>query len=326
MQQENNLPQFTIKQLLEAGVHFGHKTMRRNPKVSKYIYGNRNGVSIIDLQQTANLFYNALKTVKEIAKNNGRILFVATKKQASDIVTQAAKRCGQYYVNHRWLGGMLTNWQTISKSIKTLKQVEEQLANDELGLNKKEKLMLDRKRLKLEMSLGGIKSMGGYPDLIFVIDTNREALAVAEAKKLGVAIMAIIDSNCDPDGITYPIPGNDDSVKAIKLYCHLLSDAILAGIKENMSNAGIDLEKLDNSSVEEVLNAIEKSAEEKAASGQKYDNERSKKLGTKHSKKVFVKNASGHTGYAGNKDGKKAAVRKMRPARPSMKKISDKKE
>jgi small subunit ribosomal protein S2 len=250
---KSNLPQFTIRQMLEAGVHFGHKTMRRNPKMSQYIFGNRNDISIINLEQTAVHLHNSLKIVREIAKNNGRILFVATKKQAFDAVEESAKRCGQYYVNQRWLGGMLTNWKTISQSIKTLKKIEEQLNNDEIGLNKKERLVLDRQRIKLENALGGIRNMGGYPDLVFIVDINRESLAVAEAKKLGVPIMAILDTNCNPDGITFPIPGNDDSVKAIKLYCRLISDAALDGIKENMIMAGVDISKIDGASSEQIL-------------------------------------------------------------------------
>ncbi len=255
MTKDNNIPTFTIKQLLEAGVHFGHKTMRRNPKMSKYIFGDRNNLSIINLEQTAVCLHNALKAVKEVAKNNGRILFVATKKQAFDAVEEAAKRCGQYYVNNRWLGGMLTNWKTISQSIKTLKKIEEQLAVDELGLNKKERLFLDRQRMKLDKALGGIRNMGGSPDLVFIIDINRESLAIAEAKKLGVPIMAILDTNVNPDGVIFPIPGNDDSVKAIKLYCRLISDAALAGIKENMATSGVDISKLDGASSESILEA-----------------------------------------------------------------------
>ncbi len=259
------LPQFTIKQLLEAGVHFGHKTMRRNPKMTKYIHANRNGVSIIDLTKTANLLHNSLKTVKDIAKNNGRILFVATKKQAVEPIAEAAKRCGQYYVNFRWLGGMLTNWKTVSQSIKTLKKIEERLASDEVDYNKKEKLVLERQRNKLEQALGGIKNMGGSPDLVFIIDTYKESLAIAEAKKLGVPIMAILDSNCNPDGIMFPIPGNDDSAKSIKLYCRLISDAAIAGIKENMSIAGVDVSKLSNDNISEMKNAA---AEKKSAEKQ----------------------------------------------------------
>lgn len=259
------LPNFTIRQLLEAGVHFGHKTMRRNPKMSKYIYTSRNGVSIIDLNKTANLLQNSLKTVKEIAKNNGRILFVATKKQAVEPIAEAAKRCGQYYVNFRWLGGMLTNWKTVSQSIKTLKKIEEQLSNNELGLNKKEKLVLERQRTKLEQALGGIKNMGGYPDLVFVIDTHKESLAIAEAKKLNIPIMAILDSNCNPDGVTFPIPGNDDSAKSIKLYCRLISDAAIAGVKENMMVSGIDISNISNEKISEMKNTANQKAAEKTA-------------------------------------------------------------
>ena len=261
---ENSIPKFTIRQLLEAGVHFGHKTMRRNTKMSKYLFGVRNGISIIDLQKSGKLLNQSLKVAYQVAKNNGRILFVATKKQANDTIAKSAKRCGQYYVNHRWLGGMLTNWQTVSKSIKTLKDIEKQLVNDDLGLNKKEKLMLERKRLKLENILGGIKDMGGYPDLVFIIDTHRESLAIAEAKKIGIPIMAILDSNCNPDNITYPIPGNDDSIKSIKLYCHLLSEAILAGIRDNMTEAGVDVEKVqEKDSSDKKSESVKKESKEK---------------------------------------------------------------
>ena len=240
-----NFPKFTIKQLLEAGVHFGHKTSRRNTKMIPYLFGVRNKLNIINLQKTGALLHKALEVAYQVAKNNGRILFVATKKQASDVIADSAKKCSQYYVNQRWLGGMLTNWKTVSKSIKTLRDIEEQLANDDLGLNKKEKLVLERKRQKLENALGGIKDMGGYPDLVFVIDTHREKLAILEAKKIGAPVMAILDSNCNPDNVTYPIPGNDDSIKSIKLYCHLLSEAILAGIKDNLSGAGVNLQKAE---------------------------------------------------------------------------------
>ena len=257
------LPNFTIRQLMEAGVHFGHKTMRRNPKMSKYIFTSRNNVSIIDLNKTANLIRQSLSVVKEIAKNNGRILFVATKKQASEPIAESAKRCGQYFVNFRWLGGMLTNWKTISQSIKTLQKIEEQLSDTEIGFNKKEKLVLERDRLKLEHNLGGIKNMGGYPDLIFVIDTNKEALAIAEAKKLNIPIMAIVDTNCNPDDINYVIPGNDDSAKSIKLYCRLISDAIISGIKENMVASGIDISKFSGDEISAGLNELKKNESKK---------------------------------------------------------------
>jgi small subunit ribosomal protein S2 len=261
---KTELPQFTIRQLLEAGVHFGHKTMRRNPKMTRYIHTNRNGISIIDLNKTANLLHNSLKTVKEITKNNGRILFVATKKQAIEPVAEAAKRCGQYYVNFRWLGGMLTNWKTVSQSIKALKKIEEQLADpSEIGYNKKEKLVLQRQKEKLEQALGGIKNMGGYPDLVFIIDTHKESLAIAEAKKLNIPIMAILDSNCNPDGITFPIPGNDDSAKSIKLYCRLISDAAIAGIKENMAISGVDISKFEGDELPANIRDLKNSTAEK---------------------------------------------------------------
>lgn len=254
------LPQFSIRQLIEAGVHFGHKTMRRNPKMAKYIHTSRNGVSIIDLNKTAQMLHNSLKIVKEIAKNNGRILFIATKKQASEPIAEAAKRCGQYYVNFRWLGGMLTNWKTVSQSIKTLKKVEEQLADTEIGYNKKEKLNLERQRTKLEQNLGGIKNMGGYPDLVVIVDTNKESLAIAEARKLNIPILALVDTNCNPDDISFVVPGNDDSAKSIKLFCRLVSDAIIAGIKENMIVQGLDVSKLDSESMANNINDFKKSA------------------------------------------------------------------
>lgn len=353
MSKENNLPQFTIKQLLEAGVHFGHKTMRRNTKMIPYLYGARNGLSIINLQQTAQLLHQSLKIVKEIAKNNGRILFIATKKQAADVVAESAKRCGQYYVNQRWLGGMLTNWKTVSRSIKTLKNIEAQLENDEVGLNKKERLMLERKRAKLEGVLGGIKNMGGYPDLIFVIDTHREALAIAEAKNLKLPIMAILDSNCNPSGITYPIPGNDDSVKSIRLYCRLISDAILAGMKENMALAGIDLSKLEEGlSMDEILKGsqqnnqkndrkFDKSKDKHKSEGSKHkaaaevveteetseeeeESEEKKEVKVSKSKKVFVVEKDDKT--ASKKDGKakiakstEGLAKKMAPKKDGVK-------
>jgi len=272
---KQELPQFSIRQLIEAGFHFGHKTMRRNPKMAKYIHTNRNGVSIIDLNKTAQMLHSSLKIVKEIAKNNGRILFIATKKQAIEPVADAAKRSGQYYVNFRWLGGMLTNWKTVSQSIKTLKKVEEQLADTEVGYNKKEKLNLERQRLKFEQNLGGIKNMGGYPDLVIVIDTNKESLAIAEAKKLNVPIMALVDTNCNPDDITFVVPGNDDSAKSIKLFCRLISDSIIAGIKENMISQGLDVSKIDSQGI--VNNLPEKKSEKKEEKFVKFDKKTSRK-------------------------------------------------
>jgi len=317
---KQELPQFTIKQLLEAGVHFGHKTMRRNPKMAKYIHTNRNGVSIIDLTKTANLLHNALKTIHSIAKNNGRILFVGTKKQAIDPIAEAAKRCGQYYVNFRWLGGMLTNWKTVSQSIKTLKKIEERLNSDEVDYNKKEKLVLERQRSKLEQALGGIKNMGGAPDVVFVIDTFKESLAIAEAKKLGVPIMAILDSNCNPDGIAFPIPGNDDSAKSIKLYCRLISDAAIAGIRENMSIAGVDVSKLSNENISEMKVAA---AEKKAAEKKPAFNDR-KGSSKDFKKKEIVKKVEAKAGEPAAAKAEKAAA-KPAAKKPAAKKPAAKK-
>lgn len=266
-------PQFTIRQLIEAGFHFGHKTMRRNPKMSKYIFTNKNGISIIDLNKSAQMMHNSLKIVKDIAKNNGRILFIATKKQATEAVADAAKRSGQYYVNFRWLGGMLTNWKTVSQSIKTLKKVEEQLGDDEIGFKKKEKLTLERERIKLEQNLGGIKNMGGYPDLVIVVDINKEALAIAEARKLNIPILALVDTNCNPDNISFVVPGNDDSAKSIKLFCRLISDAIIAGIKENMVSQGIDVSKVDIETISK--NSIDNKKSEKRDDKSNFKNKKS---------------------------------------------------
>lgn len=234
-------PEFTMRQLLEAGVHFGHNTRRWNPKMRPYIFGVRNNVHIIDLQQTVPLLNNALKTLHDIAANGGRILFVGTKRQAQDKVAEAAKRCGQYYVNHRWLGGMLTNWKTISGSINRLREVTDILANPEKsGLTKKELLLMEREQAKLEAAIGGIKDMGGQPDALFIIDTTKEDIAILEARKLGIPVIAVIDSNSDPDFIDFPIPGNDDALRAIELYCDLTSGAILAGLQAELSAKGKD--------------------------------------------------------------------------------------
>lgn len=321
---KQELPKFTIKQLLEAGVHFGHKTMRRNPKMTKYIHTNRNGVSIIDLTKTANLLNNALKTVHNIAKNNGRILFVGTKKQAIEPIAEAAKRCGQYYVNFRWLGGMLTNWKTVSQSIKTLRKIEERLAGDDVDYNKKEKLILERKRNKLEQALGGIKNMGGAPDIIFVIDTFKESLAIAEAKKLGLPIMAILDSNCNPDGIIFPIPGNDDSAKSIKLYCRLISDAAIAGTKENMSIAGVDVSKLSNQNISEIKTAAaEKKAAEKYAEKKPAVND--KKFPAKDFKKKEIVKKPTEEKSAEKKPADEKPATKIAEKKPATKKPATKK-
>ena len=220
-----------MKELLEAGVHFGHQTHRWNPTMKDFIYGEHNNIHIIDLSQTMGMLKNALGAVREVTQSGGRILFVGTKRQASETISESASQCAQYYVNHRWLGGTLTNWKTISNTIARLKSIQETLDEEEsAGLTKKELLKLTRERDKLELSIGGIKNMGSLPDLIFVIDTVREQIAIKEANKLNIPIAAIIDTNCDPEGITYPIPGNDDSTKSIKLYCDLVSQAALDGI------------------------------------------------------------------------------------------------
>lgn len=235
------LPDFTMRQLMEAGAHFGHTTRRWNPKMAPYLFGVRNNIHIIDLEQSVPLLHQALVFVREIAAGGGRVLFVGTKRQASDIVASAAARCGQYYVNERWLGGMLTNWKTISHSIRRLKELEELLSQEQTGLTKKELLTRTRERNKLEAALGGIKDMGGLPDVLFIIDTNKEHLAVFEANKLGIPVMAVLDSNSSPSGISYPIPGNDDAVRAIQLYCDLVADAVLDGLQQELSMKGGDV-------------------------------------------------------------------------------------
>ena len=226
-----SLPEFSMKELLEAGVHFGHQTHRWNPKMKEFIYGEHNNIHIIALSQTMGMLRNALTAIREVTQSGGRILFVGTKRQASEIISENASQCAQYYVNHRWLGGTLTNWKTISNTIARLKSIQETLDDEgSAGLTKKELLKLTRERDKLELSIGGIKNMGSLPDLIFIIDTVREQIAIKEAIKLNIPIAAIIDTNSDPEGITYPIPGNDDSTKSIKLYCDLISQAALDGI------------------------------------------------------------------------------------------------
>ncbi len=235
------LPHFTMRQLLEAGVHFGHTTRRWNPMMAPYLFGVRNGVHIIDLEQTVPLLHQSLVAVRDIVAAGGRVLFVGTKRQASELIADAAKRCGQYYVNHRWLGGMLTNWKTISNSIKRLQVLEDQLAQEDIGLTKKELLNLTRERDKLDRALGGIKEMGGLPDVLVVIDTNKEHIAVKEAVILGIPVVAVVDSNSNPEGVTYPVPGNDDATRAIRLYCELLADAVLDGIQAEVAASGADV-------------------------------------------------------------------------------------
>jgi small subunit ribosomal protein S2 len=248
-------PTYTMRQLLEAGVHFGHQTRRWNPLMAPYIFGVRNGVHILDLTQTVPTLHRALAALREVVANGGRVLFVGTKRQAQEPVSQAAKRCGQYYVNHRWLGGMLTNWKTISHSIKRLRELEGQLADPatQHGFTKKELLNLSREQGKLERALGGIKDMGGLPDALFVIDTNKEEIAVLEANKLGIPVVAVLDSNSDPRKIRFPFPGNDDASRAINLYCDLAVAAVLDGIQAEMSASGIDVGAIaDLGEVEEL--------------------------------------------------------------------------
>ncbi|WP_068316336.1 30S ribosomal protein S2 [Polycladidibacter hongkongensis] len=236
------LPDFTMRQLLEAGVHFGHQKHRWNPKMNNYIFGVRNNIHILDLGQTVPLLHQALKTVSDTVAGGGRVLLVGTKRQAQEAVADAARRSAQYYVNARWLGGMLTNWKTISQSIQRLRKVEALLEGGEANrMTKKERLFLDREREKLERNLGGIKDMGGIPDLIFIIDTNREAIAIQEARRLNIPVAAILDSNCDPDGITFPVPGNDDAGRAIALYCDLIARAAIDGIARAQGSMGADL-------------------------------------------------------------------------------------
>ncbi|MEK9671612.1 MAG: 30S ribosomal protein S2 [Rhodospirillaceae bacterium] len=253
-------PTFSMRQLLEAGVHFGHSTRRWNPKMDSYLFGVRNGIHIIDLQQTVPMLHQALQAVRDVVAANGRVLFVGTKRQAAGRVAEAAKKCGQYYVNHRWLGGMLTNWQTISKSIARLRELDERMTNQEsLGMTKRELLGLAREQEKLERALGGIKEMGGLPDIVIVIDTNKEDIAVAEANKLGIPVVGVVDSNSDPAGITYPVPGNDDAIRAVQLYCDLLADAVLDGLSASLQAAGVDLGEDENAT--EVVAAAEANPE-----------------------------------------------------------------
>lgn len=263
------LPDFSMRQLLEAGVHFGHQTHRWNPKMAPYIYGDRNNIHILDLAQTVPLLHTALKKVSDTVARGGRVLFVGTKRQASDIIADAATRSAQYYVNARWLGGMMTNWKTISNSIQRLRKLDELLSGEAQGFTKKERLNLDREREKLNRALGGIKNMGSVPDLIFIIDTNKEAIAIQEAKRLGIPVVAVIDSNCDPDQIDFPIPGNDDASRAISLYCDLVAKAALDGILRQQGSLGMDIGAQEEAPAEPALEApAEVSAEAPAQEGE----------------------------------------------------------
>ncbi|WCR09521.1 30S ribosomal protein S2 [Paracoccus stylophorae] len=253
------LPEFTLRQLLEAGVHYGHQTQRWNPRMAEYIYGERNGIHIVDLTQTVEMLDAALQVVRDTVAKGGRVLFVGTKRQAQKAIADAAERSAQFYMNHRWLGGTLTNWKTVSQSIGRLKAIDEIMAGGAEGMTKKERLGLEREQAKLQASLGGIRDMGGLPDLLFVIDVNKEDLAIAEARKLGIPVVAVVDTNCSPDGVSHIIPGNDDAARAIALYCDLISRAALDGMSAQMGAAGVDLGALAETS-EELLDAGEADA------------------------------------------------------------------
>lgn len=249
------LTEFSMRQLLEAGVHFGHQTHRWDPKMKSYIFGDRNGIHIIDLSQTVPLLHQALLKIRDVVAGGGRVLFVGTKRQAQAPIAEAATACAQYYMNVRWLGGTLTNWETISNSIKRLKDMEEALSGGGQGLTKKEQLQIERERVKLEASLGGIRELGGLPDLMFVIDVKKEAIAIQEAKKLGIPVIAVVDTNCNPDNIDYVIPGNDDASRAISLYCKLVSDAVIDGISESQASLGVDIGAMEDVPVEAAVAA-----------------------------------------------------------------------
>ena len=260
------LPEYSMRQLLEAGVHYGHQTQRWNPRMAEYIYGDRNGIHIIDLTQTVPMLDAALTVIRDTVAKGGRVLFVGTKRQAQRAVADAAEKSAQFYMNHRWLGGTLTNWKTVSQSIQRLKQIDEAMSGGAEGLTKKERLGIEREQAKLQASLGGIRDMGGLPDLLFVIDVNKEALAVQEANKLGIPVVAIVDTNCSPKGIDHVIPGNDDAARAIALYCDLVARAALDGMTAQMGAAGVDLGALTEAPVEELdgIDAEEPAAEQTA--------------------------------------------------------------
>lgn len=268
------LPKYTMRDLLEAGVHFGHASHRWNPKMKKYIFGERNNVHIINLEQTAVLLYTALSAIRDVAANGGRVLFVGTKRQASAPIAEAAEKCGQYFVNHRWLGGMMTNWQTVSQSIRRLKSLEKLFEKEETGLTKKELLQKERERTKLDLSLGGIKDMAGLPDLLVVVDTNKEKTAIAEARNLGIPVVAILDTNSNPDDIDYPIPGNDDALRAISLYMDLFSASVLDGIAQSVSKSGKDVGESETLPEETVVADTKK---EETTSEEKSDDDKEKK-------------------------------------------------
>ncbi len=275
------VPDFNLRQLLEAGVHFGHQTQRWNPLMSEYIYGKRNGIHIINLTLTVPMLDTALNAVKDVVSKGGKVLFVGTKRQAQKPISEAAERCAQYFVNHRWLGGTLTNWKTVSNSISRLKLIDEQLSAGVEGLTKKERLGLEREQAKLQASLGGIRDMDGVPDILFVIDVKKEALAVAEAKKLGIPVVAVVDTNCSPDGIHYLVPGNDDASRSIALYCDLFARAVLSGMAKHMGEAGVDVGELaDSLESEPVIEETKDSEAETPTEGEKAESPQSEKEST----------------------------------------------
>lgn len=267
------LPEFSMRQLLEAGVHFGHQTHRWDPKMKSYIFGERNGIHIVDLSQTVPFLHQALVKIRDVVAGGGRVLFVGTKRQAQAPIAEAAQRCAQYFMNNRWLGGTLTNWETISNSIRKLKELEESLGSEASGFTKKELLDLTRERDKLHDSLGGIREMGGLPDIMFVIDVKKEAIAIQEAKKLGIPVVAVVDTNCSPDNIDYIIPGNDDASRAISLYCNLVADAVIDGIGEGQAALGMDIGAMEDLPVEPALEDAGAAAEAEAETQTKNDAE-----------------------------------------------------
>ena len=271
-----SLPTFSMRQLLEAGVHFGHHTRRWNPKMEPYIFGKRNNIHIINLEKTVPMLHEALEAIQSIAKNGGKFLFVGTKRSASDLIAQAAINCGQYYVNHRWLGGMLTNWETVSKSIKKLKDLEERISSGEINnLTKKERLNIERQKDKLDLTLGGIKNINGIPDALFIIDTNKEAIAVLEANNLNIPVIAICDTNTNPSGVDFPIPGNDDALRAISLYCDLIAASVLKGLESNLEDSGVDIGESQDLGEEKIIEdtLIENTAEKNVIVEDNADNE-----------------------------------------------------
>ena len=264
-----SLPTFSMREMLEAGVHFGHSTRRWNPRMKPFIFGERNKIHILDLQQTVPMLHAALKAMSDVTSRGGRVLFVGTKRAAADKIAETARNCGQYYVNHRWLGGMMTNWATVSQSIRRLRDLEARMESDEVNqLTKKEVLQLTRERDKLELTLGGIKEMGGLPDMLFIIDTNKEAIAVEEANRLNIPVVAIVDSNAKPEGVDYVIPGNDDAMRAISFYCELAQAAVLDGLQTEMMKTGGDAGASTEAPVEAAVQAeapADDAAEEAAA-------------------------------------------------------------